>query len=124
MALNVYHEARGSTRSDQEAVALVTRNRLESGIWGNTVCAVVLARRQFSWTVFSESRSVPRETQAWVAAQQTAYRVYSDDTVHDITNGADHFYAASMPRPPAWAARGVGKQRIGQHIYMRIPRRT
>lgn len=120
MALNVYHEARGTTQSDREAVAHVTMNRLESGLWGNTVCAVVLARSQFSWTVFSEGRAVPRETQAWLNAQQTAYRVYSDETAHDLTNGATHFYAASMRRPPAWASRGVGRQRIGGHIYMRL----
>lgn len=124
MALNVYHEARGSTQSDREAVAHVTKNRVQSGLWGNTVCAVVLARSQFSWTTFSEGRTVPRETQAWLNAQQTAYRVYSDEAVHDITGGAEYFYAASMRRPPAWASRGVGKKRIGQHIYMRIPRRA
>lgn len=124
MALNVYHEARGSTRNDQEAVALVTRNRVKAGLWGSTVCAVVLARSQFSWTVFSEGRTVPRETQAWIAAQQTAYRVYSDETVEDITGGAEYFHAASMRTPPSWARRGVGKRRIGQHIYMRIPRRA
>lgn len=120
MALNVYHEARGTTQGDRDAVAHVTMNRLETGLWGNTVCAVVLARHQFSWTVFSEGRAVPKETQAWLNAQETAYRVYSDETAHDLTNGATHFYAASRRRPPAWASRGVNKQRIGGHIYMRL----
>lgn len=120
MALNVYHEARGTNQDDREAVAHVTMNRLESGLWGHTVCAVVLARSQFSWTTFSEGRAVPRETQAWLNAQQTAYRVYSEETAHDLTEGATHFYAASMSRPPAWSSRGVNRKRIGGHIYMRL----
>lgn len=123
MSLNVYHEARGSTSRDQEAVAHVTKNRVGTGLWGNTVCAVVLARSQFSWTTFSEGRTVPRETQAWIRAQETAYRVYSDETAQDLTNGATHFYAASMRNPPAWASRGISRQRIGQHVYVRMPTR-
>ncbi len=120
MALNVYHEARGTNQSDREGVAHVTMNRLDTGLWGRTVCAVVLARSQFSWTTFSEGRAVPRETQAWLNAQQTAYRVYSEETAQDPTAGATHFYAASMRNPPAWASRGVNKKRIGGHIYMRL----
>jgi hypothetical protein len=37
----------------------------------------------------------------------------------DFTNGATHFYLAKLN--PGWARRGLGKVRIGDHIYMRVP---
>ncbi len=118
LAMNVYHEARGTTLADQRAVALVTQNRLRDGRWAHTTCAVVWQRSQFSWTAMSRERHIPRETEAWLSAQRTAYSVYLGQQ-EDFTNGATHFYAASMSRPPAWAAQGRNKQRIGGHIYMR-----
>lgn len=118
LAMNVYHEARGTTLADQRAVALVTQNRLRDGRWAHTTCGVVWQRSQFSWTAMPMTRHIPRENEAWLSAQRTAYQVYLGQQ-EDITRGATHFYAASMSRPPAWAAQGVDKQRIGGHIYMR-----
>lgn len=49
---NVYHEARGEPELGQEAVAFVTNARvLAKGLYPKSICAVVLQKRQFSWTI-------------------------------------------------------------------------
>src|SRR5215207_2416670 len=62
-ALNVYHEARGSTRRDQIGVALVTRNRALHE--RRSYCSVVWERGQFSWTRHRVRPLIPRDDAAW-----------------------------------------------------------
>ena len=53
LALNIYHEIRGGQPRDQWAVAFVTFNRMKRGVFNaHSVCEVVWARGQFSWTVW------------------------------------------------------------------------
>jgi spore germination cell wall hydrolase CwlJ-like protein len=46
-ATAVYHEVNTRTLEEKVGVINVIRNRLHSGRWGNSVCAVVYARGQF-----------------------------------------------------------------------------
>lgn len=105
MARNIYHEARGESTKGMLAVAHVTMNRVLSGRFPDTVCAVVYQPKQFSWT----SRKGHRKT---VPEQfyELAERVILDP-VSDITNGALYFHNTSIkPKRPV-------KARIGNHIF-------
>jgi spore germination cell wall hydrolase CwlJ-like protein len=118
-ALNVYHEARGSTRRDQISVALVTRNRALHE--ERSYCSVVWERAQFSWTRYRVRRLIPRDDVAWDRALTRAMAVVANPSPTDITRGARHFYNPRLVRP-RWARPGkvVAARRIGQHRYVRL----
>lgn len=50
LAEAMYYEARGEGRKGQEAVALVTLNRVKHKRYPNTICSVVYQRGQYGWT--------------------------------------------------------------------------
>ena len=47
LAQLLYHEARGESLECQKAVVSVILNRVESGIWGDTLAEVIYAKNQF-----------------------------------------------------------------------------
>jgi hypothetical protein len=47
LAKLLYHEARGESIECQKAVVSVVLNRVDSGIWGNTLSEVIYAKNQF-----------------------------------------------------------------------------
>lgn len=112
-ALNIYHEARGSTVINQVAVAWVVRNRMERS--GKSACEVVFEPRQFSWT--ARRVGAPREADAWRRAQELALLVMEDQIV-DITRGATHFHETTIR--PTWSRRAKQSVRIGAHVFHRL----
>ena len=76
LALNVYHEARGSTKEDMIAVAVVTMNRLGHRQFRNTIEEVVFQPYQFSWTRLNKDL-LPKE-KIWKDCQEIAYKVYAN----------------------------------------------
>ena len=107
MSLNVYHEARGSTRQDQLGVAWVTKNRATRS--GRSYCRTIWEPGQFSWTPRSTSSLMPREMAAWHRAVRVARQVMSGETA-DPTGGARNFRAARL-------GGGRGARVIGAHAY-------
>lgn len=129
LAFNLYHEARGSSTADLEAVGSVTQNRVRARGWARTICDVVWQQSrnakghmvgQFSWTTGSMQSLVPRELNAWERVQQIAVQLYRG-ILGDNTDGATHYYCPRSANP-AWARLGVDKRRIGSHIYMKLPK--
>src|SRR3546814_12968891 len=55
LSTTVYLEARDQSVRGQQAVAEVALRRRDSGLWGNTVCDVVTANKQFAPTLVSPS---------------------------------------------------------------------
>ena len=55
LSTTVYLEARDQSVRGQQAVAEVALRRRDSGLWGDTVCDVVTARKQFAPTLVSPS---------------------------------------------------------------------
>jgi len=85
LALNVFYEARGAPRFDQEAVAAVTINRAEEQ--HRSVCHVIEEPKQFSWTAHYRLK-VPRlsnllERRAWINALKTARTVLYNKGVQE-----------------------------------------
>ena len=128
LALNIYHEARGSSFADKVAVSDVVLNRVKSTRFPDTVCEVVYQadltesgqpirnRCQFSW--FCDGRSdQPRETDAWYEAKVIAYQIVNNGRFVGITEGADHYHSTSVD--PYWADSFQFVGIIGDHIFYR-----
>lgn len=114
LALNVYHEARGSTLIDQVSTAHVVLNRVESQRWPDDICSVVYQPYQFSWT-HDQISDIPREHGAWEMSKMVAEAVYKGNTF-DATYGSTHYHATEVR--PYWSNTGRNRRIIGAHIYM------
>lgn len=51
-------------------------------------------------------------------AQRAADQVIAG-AVPDPTGGATHYYATTMPKAPAWAAKARQTVRVGQHLFFK-----
>lgn len=78
MALNIYYEARGESQFGKELVAQVTINRYRIKGYDKTICGVVTAKKQFSWTRDGKS-DMPQDTVAYIDAMLIAVKfMYMD----------------------------------------------
>lgn len=145
LALNAYHEARDQDIRGMVAVSQVVMNRVESDLFPDDVCEVVMQgptreswktrqyidideedreyypirhRCQFSW--YCDGRSDdPLPGRAWEKSKYIARMFLTHDEYRGITEGATHYHATYVS--PRWAtAKGmhmVGQ--IGEHIFYR-----
>ena len=112
LAKNIYHEARGEGLAGKVAVAQVTVNRVKSGLFQPTVCGVVYAPHQFSWTL--DKRKRVRDQRAWQASVSIARAVLTQAT------RLPHFPALYFHTPqvnPRWSRDKTVVARIGNHIF-------
>ena len=124
LAENVYYEARGESAAGQQAIAEVTLNRVASGQFPDTICAVVHEQRwdavrkryvgAFSWTELEHLRTPHGE--AWAQAVVAARAVYDQEAM-PRAGGALFYHAASIE--PAWAKTKEPVARIGNHVFYR-----
>lgn len=121
LATTVYLEARSQPPIGQMAVAEVAMRRRERGRWGDTVCDVVMAPRQFATTTTPGSFEITN-LQAFHKAWEIAGR-----TIHDwqlpanqrrvLVPHADHF--ATVALNPAWSHRKPAMT-IGGHTFYAV----
>ena len=128
LALNIYHEARSDSPLGQEAVGMVTMNRVYSDKYPNTVCDVVYQAHlnskgspirnkcQFSWYCDGK-HDRPQDEDRWQEAQLIAYNMLTHDKFRGITEGATHYHATYVS--PKWAKDFALIGRIGAHVYYR-----
>lgn len=137
LALNIYHEARGSSFVDQASVADVTLNRVESTKYPNTVCGVVYQAQlsqwhldrgrkvpvrdkcQFSWYCDGKSDK-PKDVDAYTKSIYLAYNMLTHGDYRGITEGSTHYHAHYVN--PSWARKFVFVSRIGDHFYYKVSR--
>ncbi|MGE0045214.1 MAG: cell wall hydrolase [Hyphomonadaceae bacterium] len=132
VASTIYAEARSEGQRGMRAVAHVIWNRVGSR-FGETLREVIMAPWQFSaWNRNDPNRRIAENPEAhlncdadraaWDEAQSIARELVEGRSV-DPTNGALFYHTRSIR--PRWAAYGVGRQRIGQHVFYRdvLPRR-
>ena len=110
------------------AVAWSIRNRVEDGKskswWGEGYAGVCQAPYQFScWNkndpnfpFLSGAKPIPLGE---ISAARQAATTVIDGTVPDPTSGATHYYATSMPKPPAWVVGATQTLKLGHHIFFR-----
>ena len=96
LARTIYHEARGVSRLDQEAVAHVVINRTESPQFPRSICGVVYARGAFTWA----NKNPPiNERAAWQRSQALAEEILEARS-NDPTKGATYFWSPRVN--PRW----------------------
>ena len=90
LALNIYHEARGSSIQDRIASTYVVFNRLEDSNYpltskkqNKSICDIVFDKYQFCWTN-NNIISMPKEEQAWIDAQKLAYNLYTNSVHREL----------------------------------------
>lgn len=112
MAKAIYFESRGGTEKDQLAVGHTVQNRVRSGNFPTSVCAVVREPNQFSPHI--RKGSGIRETQAYTKALTYAKKVING-TSKDFTNGATYFHTPAVN--PSWSRKFRRVYSNGQHYF-------
>lgn len=124
LATTVYLEARDQSQLGQRAVAEVALRRKTDGRWGESVCDVVTAPKQFAPTIVNPNLRLS-SIEAWQRAVDVAFEAQKDwqqpiADRHEIVPGASHFAALDRAQPiwshyPAVAT-------IGAHTFYRVDR--
>ena len=122
LSATVYLEARDQSVRGQQAVAEVALRREESGLWGDSVCEVVTARKQFAPTIVSP-RTRLSNTEAWAQAVSIAIESQENWALppgerKEIVPGASHFMAHAIAAPSWRNAYQVAT--IGDHTFLKV----
>lgn len=122
LSATLYLEARDQSVRGQRAVAEVALRREESGLWGDSVCEVVTARKQFAPTIVSP-RTRLSNTEAWAQAVSIAIESQENWALppgerKEIVPGASHFMAHAIAAPSWRNAYQVAT--IGDHTFLKV----
>jgi spore germination cell wall hydrolase CwlJ-like protein len=115
LAKNIFHEAGIEPVEGKFAVAQVTLNRLREGRWGDSICDVVYARAQFSWTL--KPRLVNQQPRGilWEESRMVAKRVLVNGYRVPSLATSNHYHADYVD--PLWRKSMTRIKKIGQHIF-------
>ena len=127
LATTAYLEARDQSELGQRAVAEVALRRQESGRWGESVCEVVTAPKQFAPTLVNPGINVGGDLAAWERAVNVALAAQKDwqkplGQRNEVVPGASHFAALDLANP-AWAT-APRVATLGDHTFFRVQRLT
>jgi spore germination cell wall hydrolase CwlJ-like protein len=122
LSTTVYLEARDQTLRGQQAVAEVALRRLDSGLWGDSMCKVVTARKQFAPTIVAPGTQLGN-ADAWQEAMTVAFDAERNWALpvgerKEIVPGASHFVALAIANPSWRNAYQVAT--IGDHTFYRV----
>lgn len=112
LAQNIYFEARGEPIEGKIAVAQVTINRLNHKTqFEKTICGVVYAPKQFSWT---EQHNKIKDIKRWQESRLLAKQIISGN-LKLIKFSALYFHNQSVK--PKWAKKHQYLATIGSHSF-------
>ena len=122
LSTTVYLEARDQTLRGQQAVAEVALRRLDSGLWGDSMCSVVTARKQFAPTIVAPGTRL-QNSDAWANSINVALNAERNWALpvgerKEIVPGASHFMAHKIASPSWRNAYQVAQ--IGDHTFLRV----
>ena len=122
LSATLYLEARDQSTQGQQAVAEVALRREDSGLWGDSMCQVVTARKQFAPTIVSPQTRLSN-TEAWAQAVTIAIEsernwALPDGQRKEIVPGASHFLAHNIASPSWRNAYQVAQ--IGDHTFLKV----
>jgi len=117
----LHFEANGEGAEGKQLVANVILNRVERIRNQNTVCEVVHADAQFSYTKGLQiDLSKPADLDSYKETIQIAYEAVQGN-LEDITGGADHYYNPhKIKRVQPWMKAGKQLGMIGNHKMLRL----
>ena len=119
LAKNIFYEAALEPTMGKYAVAQVTLNRLRSGYWGNSICSVVYAPHQFSWTEDARKRNsrpgqAPLRGEHWESSLAVAQDFADGRRVSGL--GYALYYHADYVKP-GWRSPEHHVDTVGRHIF-------
>lgn len=121
LAEALYFEARGESVKGQFAVAEVIQNRVRSGRFPSSLCAVInqgTGRKhgcQFSYTC-DGYKEVIAEPRAFARVSKVA-RASMDGKAPPLTEGATHYHTTAVR--PRWGRVYTRTAKIGVHLFYR-----
>lgn len=120
MAKNIYHESRSEEIDGQIAVAQVVINRQENT--DKTLCQVIYAKSQFSWTLDEPSIHLndPIEAEAFEKAVVVAIETMEGEH-ENLIGDAEYFVQASSGHP-TWGKNLKLVGVVGNHAFYRKPK--
>jgi spore germination cell wall hydrolase CwlJ-like protein len=111
---NIFFEAGTESMLGKIAVGQVTVNRVKIGYWGETVCEVVNAKDQFSWTNRNDI-SIDTDSKNYKDSVLAAKKILQDQKRLRILRSA-LFYHADYVRPN-WTDKDQKIIKIDKHIF-------
>lgn len=115
LAKNIFHEAGIEDRLGKYAVAQVTLNRMRHPGFPNTVCDVVMHRKQFSWANDLSVRWTHPSGQSWEESKQIAEQVLVHGYRVRGLETAIYYHADYVN--PFWKKAEAKITKIGTHIF-------
>lgn len=112
---NIFFEAGVEKKKGKIAVGQVTINRVKAGRWGSTICEVVYAPSQFSWTLFKDKLNEVPSGPNWVESQEAAKLVLKGEKLKHLEDA--HFYHTDYIATPKWADNKYKISQVGKHIF-------
>ena len=112
---NIFHEAGVEPFEGKIAVAQVTFNRLNSGRWGNDICSVVYAKKQFSWTLSQRKVNEKPKGKLWRDSVAAKDAFLSGLRVKNLEK-SKHYHTDYIKKP-YWSKEKSVAARVGQHIF-------
>ena len=112
---NIFHEAGVEPFEGKIAVAQVTFNRLNSGRWGNDICSVVYAKKQFSWTLSQKKVNENPKGKLWRDSVAAKNAFLSGLRVKNLEK-SKHYHTDYIKKP-YWSKEKSVAARVGQHIF-------
>jgi spore germination cell wall hydrolase CwlJ-like protein len=122
LSTTVYLEARDQSVRGQQAVAEVALRRRDSGRWGDNVCDVVTARKQFAPTLVPAGTRLT-QADAWARSVTIALEAERNWALpaserEEVVPEASHFVAHDLASP-SWR-NSYQVARIGGHTFYRV----
>lgn len=118
LAKNIYYESGTESYEGKLAVAQVTMNRVNSGMFASDVCSVVYQRTdrtcQFSWTCMKVSDT--RDKYMWEESLLVAKKALTQPYLHDTIAKSNALYYHAVYVNPGWKKNKV-VTKIGNHIF-------
>ena len=119
LANNIYFESRNQSDFGQLAIGLVTLTRVQQNRWSDSVCDVVHAPKQFTWTWDGKQKRASNQIdhQRYLDSLYMASRIlYGDfDNLLPMFN-ADHYHTTKVR--PSWAKKMERLAVIEDHIFL------
>lgn len=111
---NIYFEAGTESMLGKIAVGQVTLNRVKMGYWGETICDVVNAKDQFSWTN-KDDLTIDEQSKNYIESTLAAKKVLENQQRLRILKYA-LFYHADYVKPN-WVDKTKKIIQIDKHIF-------
>ena len=119
LAKNIYYESGGEPKLGWLAVAMVTMNRVNSGLFPTNICDVVYQKTgkiyQFSWVASRKHLTTPAHELYNEILEYAMTFYYKHHHMEDVTKGALFFHADYVN--PRWNREKTAQ--IGRHIFYR-----